>query len=195
MRLYFVRHGQSESNLAHVHAGWGDYALTAQGKEDARQTGRVLKGVSFDKVYSSDLCRAIQTQQIALPDAEAERLSILREVNIGPEIMGKSPAECEEKYGDIYIQGKRRYDFSAIGGESRSEFLARIRSFLKMMEECPYERVAAFCHGGLIQNALDVVTGMELGKSDFICSNGSVSVLEYRDGKWRVVCWNVTETL
>ena len=57
MKLYLVRHGESQTNLEHRFTGQADAPLSEQGKEDARKAGEKLKGLHFDRVYSSDLCR------------------------------------------------------------------------------------------------------------------------------------------
>ena len=72
MKLYLIRHGESEGNLLGVFSGWLQHNLTEKGREDACKAGRIIKKVKFDKVYSSDLNRAIETAKIALPDYECE---------------------------------------------------------------------------------------------------------------------------
>ena len=71
MRLYFIRHGQSEGNISDRHNAWAQVSLTEKGKQDAAMAGRILKNVHFDKVYTSDLIRTIQTQKISLPEVES----------------------------------------------------------------------------------------------------------------------------
>jgi broad specificity phosphatase PhoE len=46
---------------------WLDVALTEKGKTDAASLSDILHGVSFDKIYSSDLSRARNTADIAIP--------------------------------------------------------------------------------------------------------------------------------
>ena len=64
MRVYVVRHGESETNKIHYMTGWLDVSLTEKGREDALFARSVLEGVEFDKIYSSDLVRALQTDKI-----------------------------------------------------------------------------------------------------------------------------------
>ncbi len=42
-RLVLVRHGQSAWNLENLFTGWTDVDLTAQGREEARAAGRLLR--------------------------------------------------------------------------------------------------------------------------------------------------------
>jgi 2,3-bisphosphoglycerate-dependent phosphoglycerate mutase len=83
MRIYVVRHGESETNLQKRWTGWMDVQLTDKGREDARKAGEFLKGITFDKIYTSDLTRAIETAKIALPGCRYETTPLLREINVG----------------------------------------------------------------------------------------------------------------
>ena len=84
MQLYLVRHGQSVNNEKGLWTGWHDVPLTDKGHEDALGAKRVLEGISFDRVYSSDLIRARETAQVVLPAYDAEPLALLREVDVPP---------------------------------------------------------------------------------------------------------------
>ena len=92
MRVYIVRHGESRTNQNGLWTGWLDEPLTDKGREDARRAASILKNVRFDKVYSSDLQRAMETAKIATAEndcnCEPELNSLLREINVG-EIAGK----------------------------------------------------------------------------------------------------------
>lgn len=189
MKMYMIRHGQSEGNIGGFHSAWAQVPLTEKGKADAEMAGQILKGIPFDKVYTSDLIRTIQTQQIALPDAEPERLPMLREINVGS-LLGRYIDDCYAEYGEIYMENRRTDNFLAYGGENYEGFIGRIREFVTMIEHSPYENVAVFCHYGVVQMMLDIVCGTRIGKKYFSCDNGSVSVFEFRDGNWRVDAWN-----
>ena len=192
MRLYFIRHGQSEGNISDRHNAWAQVSLTEKGKQDAAMAGRILKNVHFDKVYTSDLIRTIQTQKIALPEVESEALFLLREVNVG-NLLGRRVGDCAAEYGEEYYANRFATNFAPYGGESYEDLSQRIRQFLTMMENSPYETVAVFGHGTYMTVLLDVVTGQNHDKKQFPCHNGSVTVLEYVDGYWRILAWNCRE--
>lgn len=66
MAIYFVRHGESESNERNLFAGRFDTPLTALGRRQALQArARVAAlGVKFDEVHSTPLSRARETANI-----------------------------------------------------------------------------------------------------------------------------------
>ena len=42
MKLYLIRHGESETNRSGLWTGWLDVSLTEQGKAQAERVGRFL---------------------------------------------------------------------------------------------------------------------------------------------------------
>ena len=83
MKVFVVRHGESETNRNACWTGWMDVALTQKGREDATLARRLLSGVKFDKIYASDLQRAKCTAEIAIPGCQYETSALLREINVG----------------------------------------------------------------------------------------------------------------
>ena len=66
MKLYLIRHGQSEGNVRQVFHGQFDYPLTAQGRQEALLCGEKLRDVPLTHCYASDLQRARDTAALAL---------------------------------------------------------------------------------------------------------------------------------
>ena len=93
--LYFLRHGEAESNAGGFYAGQSDVALTEKGIGQAKAAAPMLKNVKFDKIYCSDLQRAKRTAALALPDSECEYTALIREIDVG-ELSYQSIAECEK---------------------------------------------------------------------------------------------------
>ena len=190
MLLYMIRHGETENNLAKRHSGHSLTLLTEKGIEDARRAGKKLVGISFDKVYASDLPRTRQTAKEALPDAEPVILPLIKEINVGL-CTDRLAADCEKEWGDRYINGKKAFDYTAFGGENPEMLRNRAKNFLKLLEESGFETVAAFSHGAFTKHLLDVVMGKTLDKNLFYLNNGGVCIFEYKDGIWRLKSWNI----
>ena len=78
MKLYLVRHGQSEANLRDM-MSTPQVLLTEQGIADAVRVGKMLRKVNFDRVFVSPYLRAIQTQQYAMPGVTGEIVDYIHE--------------------------------------------------------------------------------------------------------------------
>ena len=188
MKLYMVRHGQSETNLAKKFTGWAQVNLTEKGVEDAKRAGEFLKGRPFDRIYSSDLIRAVQTAQNAIPGCQPVQLPLLREIGLGS-LQLRPIDECVAEYGEPFVIHRREHNFVPYGGENQDMMEARVRQFLQMLENDPCEQAVAFAHAGTLQTALDIVLGTRLDRSHLRCLNGSVAVFEYEGGRWLLHTW------
>lgn len=133
-RLYFVRHGEGQDNVARRFSCRRlDNPLTGRGILQARQTANYLAGISIDEVYSSPMKRAAETAHI-IAERLRKEVAILenfREVNVG-ELEGKSfNNENWELYHHItneWFAGKEQVAFP--GGESYAAMWARWREGL-----------------------------------------------------------------
>lgn len=188
VRLYLIRHGQSEDNLVKRQSGWRQIGLTEKGREEARVIGERLKDVHFDQFYSSDLRRAKETQEVAFPDADAKTTWLLREINVG-ELEGKRGVDSTEKYGEIYTQCKANRNYIYFNGENKPLVRARAREFLKLMEK-EEGTIAVFSHGNWINCLIEDMTGVEWIPGGFL-DNGKMSIIEFCDGEWKIVGLNV----
>ena len=192
MLLYMIRHGQSEANLLREYCGWGQVSLTEKGFADARHAGELLKDVVFDRVYASDLRRAMQTCETALPGISYETTPLLRELSIGS-LQGITEEAAEEKFGQLHHDALYNSDFTPFGGENRQMELDRTREFMKRLESCDEnEVIAAFCHAGTVCCALELTLGAAFHYDHLCCTNGSVSIFEWTGSLWRLVKWNIT---
>jgi 2,3-bisphosphoglycerate-dependent phosphoglycerate mutase len=129
-KLVLLRHGESQWNLENRFTGWTDVPLTDKGKEEARLAGERLRGIRFDKAYTSVLQRAIETLDVALrvlgqTDLPTERDQALNERHYG-DLQGLNKAETAKKYGDEQVHiWRRSYDVPPPGGESLKDTAAR----------------------------------------------------------------------
>ena len=186
MNLYLVRHGQSVPNLENRHSGWTQLPLTAQGLADARRAGQQLRGISFDRIYSSDLRRAIQTAQTALPGCEPTQLPLLRERNVGV-LTERYIPDCYAEYGDKYVQCRTTMDFTPFSGENAEHLRARAAEFLHLLESDPCENAVAFTHAGFISALLETVLDVRLDLARIRIPNACVIRFALSETRWQYI--------
>ena len=184
MKVWLIRHGQSETNSLGLWTGWLDTPLTERGREEAARVRDVLSGIRFDQIYSSDLCRATSTAEIALPGLAYETSPLFREINVG-DLAGKPHrAVLDEQGKPMNTDG-----YGCFGGESAQQFRERVMSVMRSLESETGEHVAVFSHWGVIKQFLSLVLGMEIPKRRISGNNCLVAVFEYGNGQWSLHSW------
>lgn len=184
MRVYIIRHGESENNRKGLWTGWIDALLTDMGKAEAKKAGEILGQVSFDKIYTSDLTRAIETAQNAIPGCQYETVSLLREIDVGT-LAGKPLSVITDEQRAITAKS----GYGLFGGETKEVFQSRIAEFMKMLEQLNCSNVAVFSHAGWLRSFFDRVVGVSLPRKNICCNNCAVGIFEYENSNWRLHSW------
>ena len=116
-KLVLLRHGESAWNRENRFTGWTDVDLSAQGVEEARSAGRLLKteGYAFDLAYTSVLKRAIRTLNFALEELDQLWLPVAKDWRLNERhygaLQGLNKAETAAKFGEAQVLVWRRsYD-------------------------------------------------------------------------------------
>lgn len=171
--LVLMRHGQSQWNLENRFTGFHDIDLSDQGRAEARAAGQRLKkaGLTFDRVFTSTLQRAIHTAEIALDEAGQGHLLAgmvrhddLRERDYG-DLTGLNKDETRERFGAEQVHiWRRSYDVNPPGGESLKDVVEkRVRPYFEaqikpLLEQG--ENVLVAAHGNSLRGIL-IVVGVE----------------------------------
>ncbi|MDW8327101.1 MAG: 2,3-diphosphoglycerate-dependent phosphoglycerate mutase [Anaerolineales bacterium] len=116
-KLVLIRHGQSTWNLENRFTGWTDVGLTELGRQEAINSGRLLKeeGYTFDVAFTSVLKRAIHTLNLVLEEMDLDWLPVtkawqLNERHYGA-LQGLNKAEMAAKFGEAQVKiWRRSYD-------------------------------------------------------------------------------------
>lgn len=146
-RFFFIRHGESVANAAHLFAGQMDVELTEQGKHDAEDAARWLEGEDIGSIFSSPLQRVWQTAE---PVAKARGL----EITPVPGIMERGYGEWEGKPTGDYDRGAE-----PPGGESPAQFNARTIAACETIEGNPPILVVA--HSGTFRALRGHLCGLD----------------------------------
>ena len=187
VKVYVIRHGQSEANRLDVYAGWEPVALSDKGLLQVRRTRDLLREIPFDRVYSSDLPRARQSAREIVPYLDPICTDQLREINPGA-ISGMSLEECHSRFGQQYLDCERQQDFACFGGETQQQMASRIQGFLRRLErEAGLTHVAVVGHEGTVHQFLCHALGAPILLEHLSIPNASVTVLEYAGGSWKLL--------
>lgn len=130
--LYLARHGETESNRDNMTIGQLDSPLTKKGESQARTLGRFFKKYNLDRIYSSDLERAMKTAaEIGeITGGQVVSSKALREINYGK--AGGLPKEVAKKQFPKY---KKDAAYVFPEGESYNQVKKRVVKFLQEIEK------------------------------------------------------------
>ncbi len=175
MKLFLVRHGETEENVAGVLMGHHHGVLTEKGKQQAKETAETLKNYKFNHIYSSDLNRCVDTAELIKefhPDIPLTFTKELRERNLG-ELQGKPATSVD--WGSLTDDEKPK------GGESRNESKIRALTFIKQLyNQYPGDNLLLISHNGLIRQIISHFTSFQYKD---IAKVGNAQVIEVEVGE------------
>lgn len=96
MKVYLIRHGETDLNKRKVLQGRSDTELNEYGLSLAKMTGESLRNVTFDLVFTSPLKRAKRTAELVVRVAETN-VPILEEPRIREISFGVYEGLCYHK--------------------------------------------------------------------------------------------------
>ncbi len=145
MKLWLVRHGETQANVDGLYSGHSPTPLTAKGIGQAETLGTLLQQVPFDHVMCSELERTQQTARLLLGSSplQPEIVPQLNEMFFGDWEM--------RHHRDLVIEDAANYGAwcndwqNAIptNGEGFQAFSARVNVFIDRLPELDYQNPAA----------------------------------------------------
>ena len=186
--ILIIRHGFSESNKLKTFTGHIDAPLSEVGVEQAKLTCEYIeKNYEIDKIYSSDLIRAVDTVK---PLAKSLGLEIIKEKGLREIYGGKWEGVAFEKLPELFPEDFKVWKENVglarcTGGESYIESQQRIiKTLKKIVKEENGKTIAIATHGGLIRGLECFLIGVpleQMSKVSYV-QNASISVIVY-DGE------------
>ena len=187
MKLYLVRHGETDLNKRRILQGRTDSELNAYGRELAYLTAEGLKDVPFDIAFTSPLRRAKETAQIILGERQIPLIEELRIQEIG---FGDFEGLCYLREGGN-IPDKTFLNFfekpeayrTPPNGESLEAVIRRTGEFLnELLSAKKYDdkTLLVSTHGGALKAILANVRQAPIAKfwGTGVHKNCAVSILE-----------------
>lgn len=139
--FYFLRHGQTDWNVAKRIQGQTDIPLNEHGRQQALNVSRVIAQLDIGGIYTSQLSRALETAEIVKPNTIAA-LSVvddLKEVTIG---------ERDGHQSGLWYQQWKAGEAIIPGAETRAEFRARVIAGInKVLKQADNPLIVS--HGGV----------------------------------------------
>jgi len=171
--VYLARHGETAWSLSGQHTGRTDLPLTERGERNARQLGERLKGLTFGKIFTSPLQRAIRTCELAGFGAAVEVDADLFEWNYG-DYEGRRTAEILAERPDWQL-----FRDGCPGGESPDQVAARADRVVSRMRAIKGDALL-FSSGHFLRVLAARWLGLEPAAGRyFLLSTASLGILAY----------------
>jgi len=187
--IYIARHGETAWTLTGQHTGLTDLPLTPRGERNAQALAGRLKGLDFEKVFTSPLQRAKKTCALAGFGAVAEIDSDLVEWNYG-DYEGLRSSEIRAKRPDWQL-----FRDGCPGGESPARVMARADNVAGRVRDVK-GNVLLFTSGHFIRMlaARWVAIEPSVHSMSFLLSTASLSAVGYDQDRSHPVIrlWNDT---
>lgn len=194
MKLWLVRHGQTQANVDGLYSGFCETPLTELGIHQAEAVADMLSQVAFSRVLCSERIRAQHTMQMILRQREIPVVTDprLNEMNFGDWEM--------RHHRDLQRLDAENYaawcsDWQHVipkNGEGFQLFSRRVSEFCASLSSFPEEeKMLIVSHQGVL--SLLIATLLKMPPASlwhFVIEQGAWSCIEIRDGFTTLITLN-----
>lgn len=190
MRVFLVRHGETDHNARGIFQGYGPIPLSAHGQRQAELVAERLRALRPHKLYSSDIRRAEETATII-----GQRLGLplhfsagLREWNVG--IWAGQPTAAYTQH--LRSLGEHPATYVPEGGESYEQTQTRMVAHMHALaRQHAGETILCVSHGKSIDLFARHILGLSVRQEPpYRIANTSVNIFYWFDNTWEVVTLN-----
>ena len=198
LKLYIVRHGETEWNVIKRFQGQLNTPLTEKGIKKLKETGKELEDVTFEEVYTSELERTVNSAEIILNEnrgyknkkLKLKKLAELNEVYFGvwqglkyEEVFLKYPEEANN-----YFYNVKNYKAENVKAENLKDALERfLRGINKILDNHKSGNILIVTHGTVFEMFINYVGNSSIFDIDerALMGNGDYKIFSYEDGKFQ----------
>ena len=158
MKLYLIRHAESEANAAadlDNPTYYYDARITQKGKEQAAKLSKKIKNLSFDKYFCSPLTRTMETFSLIFPDKKPILDPLIREHLYHSCDVGRQPKLLKKEFNNYDFSNLSDYWWNnnipinekLIKQENHDDIKIRLKKFILSLKNIKSERVVIVSHG------------------------------------------------
>ena len=157
--LYLVRHGETEWNKKEILQGHVDIPLNEEGEKQVAQTAQELKDIKFEAIFSSDLHRALRTDEIIKMERQlaVQTSKLLRERDFGHYegiLRSEYRIKLQKLIKELSENERKSFKFD-YDVESDEEVIFRFITQLREISVAyPNKTILVVTHGGCIRTFL-----------------------------------------
>jgi broad specificity phosphatase PhoE len=184
MRLYIIRHGETEYNKQRIVQGYGEIPLNDEGIAQAARLADRLAEARVDEIVSSDLRRAVMTAAIAAARTGAH-------IRYDTDFRERNPGSHVDQHYDEAAAFFTDYHYEPPEGESVAAFNERVRAAFEALAKkdgATDKHIALVTHGMVCAAFAHVYLEHDnILETTGNWRNTSITVVDYKDGQWTLV--------
>jgi probable phosphoglycerate mutase len=197
--VYFVRHGQTLSNITDTVQGLDD-PLSPHGELQAEKIAERAQSLDFETIIASDALRAQQTAQVVAERTKHTLVTsdLFREIRRPSSFFGTPRlADAFQEFAEEWWE-RAQDNWRHSDEETAAEFISRSKLVLDFIDARPEKSLLVVTHGYFLTSvAARVMLGGELSAEQFRLiqpamwsENTGITICLRADGKWRLLTWN-----
>lgn len=180
MKIYIVRHGETDWNREKRLQGRENIPLNETGISQADATGAVLEGLRPERILSSPLCRAVKTAEIIAGHLGVSNVDI-------------EEGLTERGYGSLSgKQVENLYTAECEDMEPRQEVYKRVTEVFSRYESMGIKSLLAVSHGGTIRTVLRRIQNDNLDPAYVKLKNACISCFGFENGVYSIDFCNLS---
>ena len=199
-RVIYVRHGRTDYPTDRIYCDdREDPPLNAEGREQARAAGELLRSQSVDVIYTSPSCR---TRMTADAIAGLVKVPVIEEASLRERPFGLwdglSFAEIAEQYAEAYqLWRQDPVHYTPQGGETIEDLLGRVTGTVqRLITEHYGKTIAVVSHVGPIRVCLTAALNIPVQwYRQLRIDYGSLTRVEYGKSQNNLVYANLSKLL
>lgn len=176
MKIYLIRHGQTDWNLQGRFQGREDIALNEYGILQAQECGNAIKGEQFKAVITSPLSRARKTAEIIADRLSVDQVIIDEAITERDfsKVSGMTPKEREIFYASGEKDDKEPWE------DLCNRMLTSIKRYAHKFHG---NNIIMVSHGASINSVLSALSEGKTGTGKIILKNACINILHYENEK------------
>lgn len=184
VRIYIIRHGQTDANINFSCLGRNDIPLNENGRTQSKALASRLRDVTADKIYVSPLIRTKETIKYYID--EHKTIPVIT----APELIERDFGEWENlTFAQIRELDKEAFEswqsdqinYTVPGGESSGQVQERINSFFdRITKENENKTIFIVAHLGTARHSISRLLRLRPEESwRFTMFNATYAVIDY----------------
>ncbi|MEG0687541.1 MAG: histidine phosphatase family protein [Hungatella sp.] len=196
MKLYLIRHGQTDWNIAGKIQGRTDIPLNAAGRAQAEDLAAGMAHRPVSRIFTSGMKRALETAQAVAKaqNIEAQPIEGLEEIGFGA-WEGLTWKEVKERYPETYQHWwLNPIDVAPPDGELQDEVRQRCSRVIRKIVAQAEGDAAIVTHGAMMAYLMEYLMREHPMEEEIIVENASITTIDYSPLTQDVVLLQMNDT-